>query len=249
VVATVPAGAALGVDLLWQALADVAEDYAITLQLLDHRGRLIAQDDEWPRRGFSPTTLWSPGQETNDRYTLRLPPDAPAGRHRLALGIYARRDLKRLLWRGEGAAGDWLELGSVKVPARSASPPVAGRVFGGVLRLIGVETRRVGTELEVRPTWRVEAAPGRDYTVFVHALDGLGRIVAQGDAPPLDGGYPTSLWEPGEVIVDRYVLALPAGTSGRLRLLLGLYRPDTGERLPVEGGGDALEAAEVDVGS
>jgi hypothetical protein len=32
-----------------------------------------------------------------------------------------------------------------------------------------------------------------------------------------------------------------------MRVLIGLYRPDTGERLPVDAGGDSLELARIEV--
>jgi hypothetical protein len=74
--------------------------------------------------------------------------------------------------------------------------------------------------------------------VFVHVVDASGRLVAQGDGPPLGGAYPTSLWEPGELVEDEYVLGAASG-----RVLIGLYRPDTGERLRTGDGRDAIEIA------
>ncbi|MBC7256081.1 MAG: hypothetical protein H5T66_08275, partial [Chloroflexi bacterium] len=37
-------------------------------------------------------------------------------------------------------------------------------------------------------------------------IGGDGAIIAQKDVPPLLGGYPTSLWEPGTLITDRVIL-------------------------------------------
>jgi hypothetical protein len=50
------------------------------------------------------------------------------------------------------------------------------------------------------------------------------------------GNYPTSAWQPGDVIEDVH----PLQASGDLRIpraSIGLYRLDTGERLPVDGTG------------
>jgi hypothetical protein len=239
VLATLEHGAALRVHTTWRALADVAEDYSVTLQLLHQRQHLIAQDDEWPRRGFAPTSLWQTGQVTDDRYSLRVPGEATPGRYRLVLGLYPRRDMRRVSWSGLGAGGDWLELGHVKIPApRPAEAPRRGPLLGGIIRMVDVAVDR-GEGLIVRPRWFVEAPPGHDYTVFVHVVDASGRPIAQGDAPPLGGAYPTSLWEPGELIDDEY--AVPGGSAGRV--LIGLYRADTGERLRAENGADAVEIA------
>jgi hypothetical protein len=152
--------------------------------------------------------------------------------------MYSRRDMKRQVWTTPGRLSDWFELGHVKVPAPPARGPATGPVFGGAIRLRDVAVERGATSLVVRPTWVVEGAPGRDYTVFVHVVDEAGRPVAQGDAPPLGGAYPTSLWEAGERIEDEYEVAAASG-----RVLIGLYRPDTGERLRTEDGRDAVEIA------
>lgn len=84
--------------------------------------------------------------------------------------------------------------------------------------------------------WRANSIPAADYTVFVHLVDSDGNLAAQADSPPAGGAYPTSLWDPGEIIVDERRLSdLP---PGRYTLQVGLYRPDTGERLPVAGVAD-----------
>ncbi len=95
--------------------------------------------------------------------------------------------------------------------------------------------------------WHAEAQPRTDYTVFIHLLDSQNELVAQFDGPPAAGGYPTSLWDPGEIIADERDLgSLPAG---HYRLFVGLYRSDTGERLPLQGAADgALQLLELKIG-
>jgi hypothetical protein len=100
-----------------------------------------------------------------------------------------------------------------------------------------------GAALPLTLYWRAEAPMAADYVVFIHLLDAAGEVVAQGDAAPQAGRYPTHWWEPGEVISDQHVIPLPADLPpGSYRIRLGLYRPDTGERLPLAGAaGDAVE--------
>jgi len=91
--------------------------------------------------------------------------------------------------------------------------------------------------------WEAREAPAVDYQVFVHLLgEGL-EPVAQGDAPPLGGDYPTGLWAPGEVIVDPHPLLLPEDLPpGRYRLSVGMYDLETMARLArLDGSGDAIE--------
>jgi len=83
--------------------------------------------------------------------------------------------------------------------------------------------------------WQANAIPRSDYTVFVHLLDSTGQLVGQADGPPAAGAYPTSLWEPGEIIVDRHQLP---GRRQYESVHIGLYRTDTGERLSADGYAD-----------
>ena len=60
----------------------------------------------------------------------------------------------------------------------------------------------------------------------------------------MHGDYPTSYWQTGERIRDSHYVSLPTDlAAGQYEIHLGLYRLDTGERLPVSatgssGGGD-----------
>ncbi len=56
-----------------------------------------------------------------------------------------------------------------------------------------------GSELVVDLSWLTLAPLTEDYTVFVQVLDENDRIVGQVDSWPLQGTYPTSQWQPGEV--------------------------------------------------
>jgi hypothetical protein len=45
--------------------------------------------------------------------------------------------------------------------------------------------------------------------------------------------YPTSRWQPDEIVIDRADLVLPALPPGTYTIRLGLYRMETLERLPL----------------
>ena len=99
----------------------------------------------------------------------------------------------------------------------------------------------VGVDLE----WRARSRVARDAKVFVHLYDASGQLVAQHDAIPANETRPPSTWRPGERILDRHGLALPEGATGPWRLVVGLYDPQTGERLVAEGGETAVEVGMV----
>ena len=100
---------------------------------------------------------------------------------------------------------------------------------------IGVETGRVqpGETLPVSLYWRAVAPVGTSYTVFVQAIDQGGQKAGQVDRLPCDGGCPTTTWRPGDLVGERFDLAIGDDVPpGRYELIAGMYDLATGERLP-----------------
>lgn len=104
--------------------------------------------------------------------------------------------------------------------------------------LEGADERELspGQPLQVNLYWRALAPMQADYTLFLHLYDASGGRVAQRDLPLRHEDYPTSRWRPGELVVDRADMPLPALPPGEYSLLLGLYDAATGAPLPAEGG-------------
>jgi hypothetical protein len=127
--------------------------------------------------------------------------------------------------------------------------------FNGRIRLAGytleVASLQPGAVLGLTLFWEPLQPMEEDYTIFIHLRDQAGRTVAQFDQQPFYGSYPTRHWQPGQHLVDRHQLQLPAALPpGPYRLLFGLYRPETGERLPLAGdqlGENALLLGELAV--
>lgn len=155
-----------------------------------------------------------------------IPPD---GRR---LVLYAAAQEQPLTERGVGirfGAPAWVRLNGYGLP-KQATP-------GGSL-LVALE-------------WESLRPVDKDYRVFVHLLDSGGTKLAQRDGQPVLWLRPTSGWQPGERIVDRYGLLLPADLPpGDYRVAVGLYDPATGERQPSSAGpGDfAIQLGPVRVG-
>ena len=73
-------------------------------------------------------------------------------------------------------------------------------------------------------TWyfRVIAPVPGGYQPFVH-IDGPGQRI-NGDHEPVGGRYPVRLWEPGDIVVDRQELRVPANyRRGNLTIYMGFY--------------------------
>jgi len=72
-------------------------------------------------------------------------------------------------------------------------------------------------------------------------LDDSGRYIGGHDSPPAGGNRPTTSWVAGEYIVDEHALTLEdTAYRGRARIEVGLYDPDTGQRVLLSGGADHL---------
>ena len=114
-----------------------------------------------------------------------------------------------------------------------------GANFGGLIRLTGYDAWQTAGSLVLTLFWEAIQAPPADYQVFVHiesGPDGAGPagVWGQSDGTPACGGSPTGSWSPGDKIIDRHVISpAPEAPAGSYSLIVGLYRPDTGERLPV----------------
>jgi hypothetical protein len=236
-------GESLQVSLIWAALRPPEAEYHTFVHLLDATGQIVAQSDRQPGGVYYPTTLWQAGERLRDDHRLTIPADTPPGVYRLLAGMYALAD--------DGALeplGDPVVIGQVGVktdvpttPAGISHPFTA--TFAGQIQLLGydVQTQKTAT---VTLHWRCLQPPAADYTVFVHLLDANGETIAQHDSQPQGGAYPTSICDAGEVVVDLHPLSLPPDLpAGKYRLRVGLYRPETGKRLPVDGGGDSVELA------
>ena len=115
------------------------------------------------------------------------------------------------------------------------------------------EEVRAGDIVRLILHWRAEGEVEENYKVFIHLLDEEGRLVAQRDSGPVGGMRPTTRWETGEEIEDKYGILLPDDVpSGGHQLVVGMYEPESGERLPIvdEGGmviGDKVSLGMVEV--
>ena len=111
--------------------------------------------------------------------------------------------------------------------------------FGGKMRLLGYELEKdrvsPGGYLTVTLYWKALVPVQEDYSVFVHLLGANDLIIGQRDVYPGQGNYPTTLWSPGEVVADTYVIPISAATltPQEAKLEVGLYRLESGKRLQV----------------
>ncbi len=110
--------------------------------------------------------------------------------------------------------------------------------FGDCCELVGYRLPdnpfRPGDRVPLTLVWRALAPAKQDYSLFVHAVTTDGDLAGQLDTYHGGGMYPTSLWQPGEVIIDTaYVpISWKAQAPALIRFNVGLHEVATATRLP-----------------
>ena len=200
---------------------------------------LAAEDAAWlDRLEQTYTRLWVAPDA--------LPPDQSGWERPLRIGNYLLIDDRvsgpnnqRVALYALAPAHPLVEAGLGTVFGDPAAPaPVTEE--NGWFRLNGyamTAEARPGDAVLLTLLWQSLQPVDYNYQVFVHLLDAQGNKVAQRDGQPVQWLRPTSTWQPGEEIVDRYSWLLPDTTAtGRYTIAVGLYDPVTGQRLPVSAG-------------
>jgi hypothetical protein len=225
----VPARAAPGEELAvraeWTPQPGFGGSFTLFAHLVDYAGeRTLASFDH---NGF-PAGEWQGGEKVLSTFPLTVPSDASPGAYWVEFGAYT--DGGRRLPQADGQ--DHLLLGPLIVaPPAAVSGSTVARL-GGQVDLLQPAIQRSGQELHVSLDWLPAGPLERDYSVFLHVLNGAGTLVAQSDGPPAGGEWPARYWLAGVPVHDVREVRLPADLpAGQYRVTAGLYRLDRGERL------------------
>ncbi len=112
----VTAGDPLTATLYWQAARVPDKDYTVFVQMLDARGRQVANADSMPQTNRYPTSFWDANEIVSDAHRIDLPPDLPPGEYRIIVGWYDLATGARLPRDGD-PRGD-VQIANVGVSAR-----------------------------------------------------------------------------------------------------------------------------------
>ena len=233
----------LRVRLTWRVSTSSALDGAqVSIDLLDPlwdvAGQRVLRYD---------TSRWPLGTEVEMCHLLVVADQVPTGRYSLRLRVENKDGSEQF----EGEVG-WLKSAPTgTIPVEATPLHIQAQFAELVAYTLSPAAIRAGQPLTLTLYWDAQAAADRDWTVFVHFLDGAGQRVAQHDGQPLEGRYPTSIWGAGEMIRDRHILSLPDTLpDGPYMLLVGLYDLSTEERLALfDGRGKPLSdrALKIDI--
>jgi hypothetical protein len=217
-------------------------DYRVFLDLVNGVYHVWGKQDGRPFQGVYPTHQWPGGVVVRDRREIEVWPGTPPGSYNISVSVY------------DSASGRWippreggeLVIGPVEIPRREPPPVESLKIqhpleadLGAQVRLLGYSIQsgfHPGNQMHLTLFWRALAKMDQNYTVFTHLVDTKGHIWGQKDNPPVDGFYPTSQWEEGEIVRDQYDIDISAeALPGEYQLEVGMYLVETGERLAVRG--------------
>ena len=242
-------GQELTVTLRWRPVSP-EQAYVTYVRLVDQDGAPVAVHEAPPLGGLYPATRWPllpRSQPLPDRHILTLPEGLPPGRYRLDAGIKLGETLEPV---GDPIILDYVLVDNGSTEGMEQQAPAVR--FGDAVALLShdlVGEIGPGKTTVLRLSWQTGPdGLDADYTVFVHLLDADGNIAQQWDAPPTGGWYPTSYWDPGEVVLDDHELYVsPDLTPGDYRIIIGLYSAG-GDRLLLDDGSDWFRVANVELG-
>jgi hypothetical protein len=149
---------------------------------------------------------------------------------------------------------DWIE-----VPAGVDAPAPRFKVsaeFDEGISLYGYDwssyTVSPGETLFLTLYWHATEQVSEDLTAFAHVGTGLEgtSIIAQRDGQPCIGLYPTSMWQPGEVVPDSFAVTIPDDASpGEYPIAVGWYRFPSLERVALIEADNALADGRAVIGT
>jgi mannosyltransferase len=219
--------------LTWRALQPIQTRYKISVQLLDGRNQVVAQQDSEPAGGALPTDGWQVGATYADQRSLFVPFGLPPGHYQLIVAVYDPATGQRLpTAQGDGATLDQLEIIANPKPIPLEIIPMQYRFQQriGPVRLAGYNLHRKG--FAHAPETPVAAGDLVHLTFYWQAPSPLPadwptdlaftlRLGEQTLTAPLAGGaYPTSRWHAGELVRGEFDLVYD-GTARRPLLTVG----------------------------
>jgi hypothetical protein len=150
-------------------------------------------------------------------------------------------------WLAEGYRLTLFE--SLKAPTHAAEPEVT---LAGLITLKAWQAASPGAShnsLQLTLHWEALAPLDANLHTFAQLLNQEGQLISAWDNIPQAAFAPTPSWQPNQPIQEQITLTIPPDTPpGTLQLIVGLYDPNTGERLLTDEGEDAVRLMELEQG-
>jgi len=226
----------------------VERDYALEIQLARPDGSQITLPPQLLWQDMYPTHNWRQGERVTSNDFFLTPAATPTGDYQANARIVGA-DGQPL------GDGQWVRVGAIQISGRPHTftpPSVDNSVnaeFGNVARLIGyrldLSQAGPGGSIKLTLVWQAVQPSERPLKVFAHLyrLQNTTQVYAQHDGEPSNGNAPTNLWLSDEYIEDEHIIPLAASLpSSDYRLGVGMYDPESLQRLTVSSGGETMNA-------
>jgi hypothetical protein len=146
-----------------------------------------------------------------------------------------------LVMRVKAVNNRWVMESGQPVPESALS---GAAVFANAFRLLPEAAVDPARNL-VKLTLDWEVPESENVSVFVHLLCGE-EMIGQADGAPLGGLYPFDQWLPGTRWQETRLIGLPDGTADDcLKMRVGLYDPESGQRVRLAGSTDEFILIDV----
>ncbi len=195
--------------------------------------------------GLTTSVALGRGSDRCPALALSMPSDLARGLYLVELRVYGDTESglrEYFAHTSQGHAMGPVYIGAIRVPngpARSADlsiKTVLGKPdnnSGLVLHTVEVDQIDPAM-LRLKMAWSTYIPMARNWSLSLRLLDATGRLIAQQDLQPGYGYLPTTLWKPGELVIDYPELSLPEGLApGAYILRIVAYL-----RATMEGGGE-----------
>jgi hypothetical protein len=267
-------GDKLAVTLYWRADRPLPADYYLSAQVVTHpEVDSVAQETE-PLGGWYgwTTSTWLPGVVMKSVVHFELPQDlhTPSS-YWLTVQLWEPVDLDPLNWETAKyvsvSSTDRPLLPLLKpdtliltgIPALSDAPlpqpqSEADYRFAEGFTLTGYwlpESATLGESLPLKFWWQTQTDVDADLIQFVHLFHSNGKDYIVYDQEPFGGSFPTLDWPARAKFVDEWSVPLPDDAPpGEYSVHIGMYAPDTGERLYVtDGQGQPVTDYSINLGT
>ena len=227
-------GDEISLHVLWQITDTLSDDYQFMLVWIPQQNDSDqATSDTVPLVTGYPLDAWQSGDVWRGIHALYVPGTLSGGVYDVALQLIDTS--------GESiAAAHVIGTMDVRTPERVYTLPESAQSLDtpwqNGLTLRGYDV----TANSVRFYWTTAQPLRQNLRYFVHVLASNNEtILAQSDGIPGNWQRPVTGWDTGEIVVTWHTFDdLPGGTYP---LRVGWYQPQTGQRVPLSSGGDALD--------
>jgi hypothetical protein len=209
-------------DIRWASSAQPVDDYQACFYLINEQGATADTFCVQPAVDW-PTSAWGANAVTRGSYVIPIEENLPPGEYRIDVALAELGE--------QDPIGEVVQVNNIFVEPFEPQRKVS-LCWEGDLCLRGYDIAQNPEHLDLELYWQAAAPSEKPYKRFVHLVDPQdSHVVAQSDAIPRNWTYPTNIWEPDEIVVDRLSLALEDAKPGSYELRIGWYAFDDEQTL------------------